>query len=56
MPIAWTGAMSSIMNLGNHVLSRQMQCSVMSIYVLTKVTHVAMENVFHGGLEWHFND
>ena len=54
--IVWIGAMNTTVMVGIHVHSTQMQLNAMSIYVSLKIIRVAMENVFCGTLEWHFNE
>jgi hypothetical protein len=54
--IAWIGAMNIILVLKNPVRFSRTQRNAMNIYVSAGGTRAVMENVFHGGLEWHFND
>jgi hypothetical protein len=53
--IVWIGAMNILM-MEDRVRSSPTQWNAMNIYVLARCTHAVMDNVFHGRLEWHFND
>jgi hypothetical protein len=54
--IVWIGAMNIFLILDTYVRSSQTQWNAMNIYVPERCTHAVMDNVFHGKLEWHFND
>jgi hypothetical protein len=53
--IVWIGLMNIFLILDTYVRWSQTQWNAMNIYVTGRGTHAAMENVFHGRLEWHFN-
>jgi hypothetical protein len=42
------GAMNIFLMLENRVRSSRTQWNAMSIYVLARITHAVMANVFHG--------